>query len=59
VTRSYACTLRKPKETLTQLLTAKTAAIEKVLQTIKSTRKKVNGRVNEQTVILKVIETKI
>ena len=59
VTRSFACTLRKPKETLTQLLTAKTASIEKVLQTIKSTRKKVNGRVNEQTVILKVIENRI
>jgi hypothetical protein len=59
LTRSFSCTLRKPKDTLTQLLTAKTNSLEKVLQGIKSTRKKVNGRVNEQTIILKVIETKI
>lgn len=57
--KSFACTLRKPKETLNAILSSTPKQIDKFCDGIKTKKKTVNGRINEQTIILKVIEHKI
>lgn len=53
---SYHATLRKPKDVLTAILAATPKKIDKVIETLKLNPKKANGRFNEHTVILKVLE---
>jgi hypothetical protein len=58
-TRSFACTLRKPKETLNTILSSTPKQVDKFCDSIKTKKKTINGRINEQTIILKVIEHKV
>ncbi len=53
---SFQLKLRKPEETLTKIVKARTAkAINKLLDTVKTKRGKVNGRINETTILLKTL----
>jgi len=54
-TLSVQKTLRKPDETLKEFKTASKVKLRKFLEDIKTTDTKLNGRLNEDTVILKVI----
>lgn len=48
--------LRKPEETTKQLLSAGKVALRKFMDTVKTVAKKPNGRLNETTILLKVIK---
>ena len=56
---SFTATLRKPKETLNGILSSTPKQLEKLLASLTVKKKPANGRINEQTIILKVIEHKI
>jgi hypothetical protein len=56
---SFAITLRKPKETLNSILSSTPKQLDKLFTNLTVKKKIVNGRINEQTIILKVIEHKI
>jgi hypothetical protein len=56
---SFSCTLRKPQDVLSTILSSRPKQLEKYLDTLKTKKKAVNGRINEQTIILKVIEHKL
>jgi hypothetical protein len=58
-TNSFIATLRKPKETLNGILSSTPKQLEKLLASLTVKKKPANGRINEQTIILKVIEHKI
>ena len=58
-TSSFAATLRKPKETLNGILSSTPKQLDKLLSKLTVKKKPVNGRINEQTIILKIIEHKI
>ena len=53
---SFHATLRKPKDILTGVLSATPKKIDKIFDGVKITKKKANGRLNEHTIILKVLE---
>lgn len=53
---SFHATLRKPKDILTGVLSATPKKIDKIFDGVKITKKKANGRFNEHTIILKVLE---
>jgi len=57
--RSFLCTLRKPKETLNTILSSTPKQLDKYCDGLTTKKKSANGRINEQTIILKVIEHKI
>ena len=57
--KSFVCTLRKPKETLNTILSSTPKQLDKYCDALKTKKKTANGRINEQTIILKVIEHKI
>jgi hypothetical protein len=48
-------TVRKPEETLKEFFRASKPALKKFLSAIKATESKLNGRINEDTVLLKVL----
>jgi len=48
--------LRKPEETTKQLLSAGKVALRKFMDTVKTVARKPNGRLNETTILLKVIK---
>jgi len=56
---SYTATLRKPKDVLTALLSSTPKALDKTLDAVKLKKKPANGRFNEHTILLKVIENKL
>ena len=56
---SFVATLRKPKETLNGILSSTPKQLDKLLASLTVKKKPANGRINEQTIILKVIEHKI
>lgn len=56
---SFGATLRKPKELLAALLGATPKKLDKIFDGVTLKKKKVNGRINSQTIILKVIENRI
>ena len=56
---SFTATLRKPKETLNGILSSTPKQLDKLLSNLTVKKKPANGRINEQTIILKVIEHKI
>jgi hypothetical protein len=51
-------TLRKPNDLLPTILGGNLKKIEKEMSALKSKPKKVNGRFNENLIILKVIENR-
>jgi hypothetical protein len=53
--KSVAKTLRKPEEQLKEFKTAGKVALRKFLEDIKAVDIKLNGRINEDTVLLKVV----
>jgi hypothetical protein len=53
---SFHATLRKPKDILTGVLSATPKKLDKIFDGVKITKKKANGRLNEHTIILKVLE---
>lgn len=53
---SFHATLRKPQDMLSGILAATPKKIDKIFDGIKLSRKKANGRFNEHTIILKVLE---
>lgn len=53
---SFHATLRKPKDILTGVLAATPKKLDKIFDGVKITKKKANGRLNEHTIILKVLE---
>jgi hypothetical protein len=55
---SFTTTLRKPEKLLTQILGATPNKILKVLETLTTKKRAANGRFNESTIILRVIEKK-
>ena len=57
--KSFLCTLRKPKETLNTILSSTPKQLDKYCDGLTTKKKAANGRINEQTIILKVIEHKI
>ena len=59
VEKSFSSTLRKPKDVLGSILSTRPKQLDKYLDTLKTKKKKVNGRINEQMIILKVIEHKM
>lgn len=56
---SFIATLRKPGDLLTGILNSTPKRLEKIFDGVKLTRKEPNGRFNEHTIILKIIETKV
>jgi hypothetical protein len=59
VNNSFNITLRKPKEMLNSILSSTPKQLEKLLANLSVKKKPANGRINEQTIILKVIENKL
>lgn len=57
--RSFCTTLRKPKETLNTVLSSTPKQLLKALDSIKTKKKKPNGRINECTILVKVSEQKL
>lgn len=57
--QSFIATLRKPKDLLPALLTSTPKQLDKLIAGLTVKRRAVNGRTNEQTLILKVVENKI
>jgi hypothetical protein len=53
---SFHATLRKPKDILTGVLSSTLKKLDKIFDGVKITKKKANGRLNEHTIILKVLE---
>jgi hypothetical protein len=53
---SFHATLRKPKDILTGVLSSTPKKLDKIFDGVKITKKKANGRLNEHTIILKVLE---
>jgi len=53
---SFHATLRKPKDILTGVLSTHPKKLDKIFDGVKITKKKANGRLNEHTIILKVLE---
>lgn len=53
---SITKTLRKPKEQLAELKTAGKITLRKIMDNIKSKAKQANGRINTETVLVKVIK---
>lgn len=53
---SFHATLRKPQDILTGILASTPKKLDKIFDGVKLTRKKANGRFNEHTIILKVLE---
>jgi hypothetical protein len=56
---SFVATLRKPKETLNNILSSTPKQLDKLFVNLTVKKKPANGRINEQTIILKVVEHKI
>ena len=56
---SFGATLRKPKEHLAAILGATPKKLDKIFDGVNLKKKKVNGRINPQTVIVRVIENRI
>jgi len=56
---SFGTTLRKPKDILAGILGATPKKLDKIFDGVTLKKKKVNGRINTQTIILKVIENRI
>jgi len=56
---SFGATLRKPKDILAAILGATPKKLDKIFDGVPLKKKKVNGRINPQTIILKVIENRI
>jgi len=59
VESSFSATLRKPKDILAAILGATPKKLDKIFDGVPLKKKKVNGRINPQTIILKVIENRI
>jgi hypothetical protein len=56
---SFVLGLRKPKETLDVIVSSTPKQIEKHISTkLKTKKRKANGRINQQTIILRIIEKK-
>jgi hypothetical protein len=53
--RSYSMTLRKPNDILNAIVTQTEKRSHKIIDELKTKRKPANGRVNDQTLILKTI----
>lgn len=53
---SFHATLRKPHDVLSGILAATPKKIDKIFDGVKIVKKKANGRFNEHTIILKVLE---
>jgi hypothetical protein len=56
---SFGATLRKPKDILAAILGATPKKLDKIFDGLPLKKKKVNGRINSQTIILKAIENRI
>jgi len=56
---SWGATLRKPKDILAAILGATPKKLDKIFDGVTLKKKKVNGRINPQTIILKVMENRI
>lgn len=56
---SFVTTLRKPADTLSEIMSRTPKQLDKFLDGMKCKKKKGNGRINAQTVLLRVIETRI
>lgn len=56
---SFGATLRKPKDILAAIMGATPKKLDKIFDGVTLKKKKVNGRINPQTIILKVIENRI
>lgn len=54
--KSVQKNLRKPKDVLTQVLSSGKITLRNLLSSIKSVENKLNGRVNEETIILRIIK---
>ena len=54
-TNSISKTLRKPKEQITELMKSGKVALKKYLDSIKATSVKLNGRINADTLLLRVV----
>jgi DNA-binding transcriptional MerR regulator len=53
--QSYSMTLRKPNEVLNAIVTKTEKQSQKIIDELKTKRKPANGRINDQTLILKVV----
>jgi hypothetical protein len=54
-TESVAKTLRKPEEILPKVFESGKVALKKILPNVRSKEKKLTGRINEDTILLKVV----
>lgn len=59
VSRSFSTTLRKPKETITAILSSTPKQLQKLYDSLTTKKKTPNGRINECTLLLKVGEQKL
>jgi hypothetical protein len=56
---SFITTLRKPKEVLDAIVSNTPKQIDKILDAMKCKKKKGNGRINPQTVLVRVVENRV
>jgi hypothetical protein len=56
---SYIATLRKPKDLLNAVLSNAPKALDKTIEAAKLKKRPANGRFNQHTVLLKVVENKL
>jgi hypothetical protein len=56
---SFITTLRKPKETLNAIMSSTPKQIDKLLDSMKCKKRKGNGRINAQTVLVRVVENRV
>jgi len=59
VATSFITTLRKPKDTLHSIMSSTPKQIDKLLDAMKCKKRKGNGRINAQTVLVRVVETRV
>lgn len=56
---SFITTLRKPKDTLNAITSSTPKQIDKLLDSMKCKKRKGNGRINAQTVLVRVVENRV
>lgn len=56
---SFITTLRKPKDTLSAITSSTPKQIDKLLDSMKCKKRKGNGRINAQTVLVRVVENRV
>jgi hypothetical protein len=59
VATSYITTLRKPKEVLNAIISSTPKQVDKYLESMKCKKRKGNGRINPQTILVRAVDVRV